>query len=170
MLLDLCMPELDGYATAERVRRGAIPGLENLTIVAHSSESPHAARVRLDRIGVKEFLSKGCSPLELIEVLCRAHASSKSQAKTMEACAKHSGKTILLVDDEDFSRKYVRTVLMTQGFQVLEAPNGQIALSFLNDASMHVDAVITDIHMPDLSGIEIAHTLRARPRPRAPCP
>ena len=170
MLLDLCMPELDGYATAERVRRGAIPGLENLTIVAHSSESPHAARVRLDRIGVKEFLSKGCSPLELIEVLCRAHASSKSQAKTMEACAKHSGKTILLVDDEDFSRKYVRTVLMTQGFQVLEAPNGQIALSFLNDASMHVDAVITDIHMPDLSGIEIAHTLRARPRPRGTMP
>ncbi len=170
MLLDLCMPELDGYATAEKVRRGAIPGLENLTIVVHSSESPHAARVRLDRIGVKEFLSKGCSPEELVEVLCRAHASSKSKAKAMEACAKHSGKTMLLVDDEDFSRKYVRMVLMTQGFQVLEAPNGKIALSLLNDASMHVDAVITDIHMPDLSGIELARTLRARPRPRGATP
>ena len=170
MVLDLQMPELDGYATAEKVRRGAIPGLENLTIVAHSSESPYAARVRLERIGVKEFLSKGCAPLELIEVLCRAHAASKSRAKALEDCAKHAGKTILLVDDEDFSRKYVRTVLMTQGFQTLEAANGEIALSLLNDASKQIDAVITDIHMPGMSGLEIARTLRGRPHPQGSMP
>lgn len=170
MLLDLCMPELDGYATAERVRRGAVPGQENLTIVVHSSESPHAARVRLDRIGVKEFVSKGCPPLQLIEALCRARASSQSQATTMEACATHARKTVLVIEDDDFNRNYVRTTLMTQGFQVLEAPNGQIALSLLNDASTHIDAVITDIHRPHLGGIEIARTLRARPSPRGTMP
>lgn len=170
MVLDLQMPELDGYATAERVRRGAIAGLEHLTIVALSSESPHAARVRLERIGVKEFLSKGCSPLELIEVLCRAHATSKAQAKTAEDGDQQAGKTILLVDDDEFTRKYIRTTLMTQGFQVLEAADAEAALQLWSDAARQIDAVITDIHMPHMSGVDMVRALRAGPRPLGAMP
>lgn len=170
MLLDLSMPGLDGYATAERVRSGAIPGLEHLAIVAYSSESPHAAMVRLERIGVKQFVTKGRNPLELFDAMCQAHEAAENRAESMRARAKPSRKSILLIDDEDFCRKVARTVLLNEGFQVLEAPSGQIALGLLNDASVQVDAVVTDIHMPGLDGYEIARTLRARPHPQRTVP
>lgn len=170
MLLDLSMPGLDGYATAERVRSGAIPGLEHLAIVAHSSESPHAAMVRLERIGVKQFVAKGRNPLELFDAMCQAHEAAENRAESMRARAKPSRKNILLIDDEDFCRKVARTVLLNEGFQVLEAPSGQIALGLLNDASVQVDAVVTDIHMSGLDGFEIARTLRARPLPQRALP
>lgn len=170
MLLDLHMPILDGYATAEKVRSGAVPGQENLTIVAHSAESPHAAMVRLERIGVNEFVSKGCSPLELIDALCRAHALPKNGTKATAVSEKLAGKTILLADDEDFSRKYLRTVLLAMGFQVREACNGQAALSLLNDSSLQIDALVTDIHMPGMDGMEIARTLRSRALPQRTMP
>lgn len=173
MLLDLSMPGLDGYATAEKLRDGAIPGLENLAIVAHSSESPHAAKVRLERLGVNEFASKGCNPLELFNAMCRAHEASAAQTKNrkdLEIRVKPASKTILVADDEDFCRKFVRTVLLNKGFQVMDAPSGQIALGLLNDASVKIDAVITDIHMPGLDGYEIARTLRARPLPQGTMP
>jgi DNA-binding response OmpR family regulator len=64
----------------------------------------------------------------------------------------------------------VRTALMTQGFQVLDALTGQIALGLLNDDSTHIDAVIMDIHMPHPGGIEIARILRASPSPRGAMP
>ncbi len=170
MLLDLNMPGLDGYATAERVRSGAIPGLEHLAIVAHSSESPHAAMVRLERIGVKQFVTKGRNPLELFDAMCQAHEAAENRAESMRARAKPSRKSILLIDDEDFCRKVARTVLLNEGFLVLEAPSGQIALGLLNDAAVQVDAVVTDIHMPGLDGYEIARTLRARPHPQRTVP
>lgn len=170
MLLDLSMPGLDGYATAEKVRAGAVPGLENLAIVAHSSESPHAARVRLERIGVNEFVSKGCSPLEMFDAMCRAHDASKRLAKSQEVGTAPSGKVVLLIEDDDFFRKYLRTALLAEGFRVQEAPNGQIALNLLNDASVTIDAVLTDIHMPGLDGFEIARTLRARALPQSALP
>ena len=170
MLLDLHMPVLDGYATAEKVRSGAVPGKEDLTIVAHSAESPHAAMVRLERIGVNEFVSKGCSPLELIDALCRAHALPKNRTKATAVSEKPAGKTILLADDEDFSRKYLRTVLLAKGFQVREASNGQAALSLLNDSSLQIDALVTDIHMPGMDGLEIARTLRSRALPQRTMP
>lgn len=170
MLLDLSMPGLDGYATAEKLRNGAVPGLEHLAIVAHSSESPHAARVRLERIGVNEFVSKGSNPLEVFDALCRAHESSEQRAKSMKVHARPSGTSILLIEDDDFCRKYVRTALLAAGFKVLEAPNGQVALTLLNDASVKIDAVLTNIHMPGLDGFEIARTLRARPLPQSALP
>lgn len=170
MLLDLSMPGLDGYATAERLRDGAVPGRENLAIVAHSSESPHAARVRLERIGVNEFVSKGCNPLDLFDAMCRAHHASEQRARTVTACARPSGKSILLIEDDDFCRKVVRTALLAEGFLVQEAPSGQIALNLLNDTSVKIDAVVTDIYMSGLDGFEIARTLRARPLPLSALP
>ena len=71
------------------------------------------------------------------------------------------GKTILTVDDASTVRKMVSFTLRGAGHDVLEAPDGVNALALLRDRQ--VDLVITDIHMPNMNGIELTRQLRAQP-------
>ena len=66
---------------------------------------------------------------------------------------------ILVVDDEPPIRKLLRMGLSTQGYQVLEAPNGKTALELLAQAP---DLIILDLGLPDIQGLELLRTLRAR--------
>jgi two-component system chemotaxis response regulator CheY len=71
------------------------------------------------------------------------------------------GKTILTVDDASTMRKMVSFTLKAAGHEVLEAQDGTVALSVLQ--SRPVDLVITDVHMPNMNGIELTRRLRALP-------
>jgi len=70
-------------------------------------------------------------------------------------------KTILTVDDAATMRKMVSFTLRGAGHEVLEAQDGAVAFNFLQ--SRAVDLVITDVHMPNMSGIELTRRLRALP-------
>ena len=70
--------------------------------------------------------------------------------------------TVLLADDEDTLRKNLAQVLQEEGFDVIACADGSAALRALKSAS--VDAVITDLRMPGISGIElIDHVRRLAP-------
>ena len=66
---------------------------------------------------------------------------------------------ILVVDDEPPIRKLLRMGLSTHGYQVLEAANGKTALELLAQAP---DLIILDLGLPDIQGLELLRTLRAR--------
>jgi len=66
---------------------------------------------------------------------------------------------ILVVDDEPPIRKLLRMGLSTQGYQILEAPNGKAALELL---AQKPDLVILDLGLPDIQGMELLRMLRAR--------
>jgi two-component system KDP operon response regulator KdpE len=66
---------------------------------------------------------------------------------------------VLVIDDEPPIRKLLRMGLGTQGYQVLEAPNGKAALGLLNEEP---DLVILDLGLPDMEGHELLRTLRSR--------
>jgi len=70
-------------------------------------------------------------------------------------------KTILTVDDAATMRKMVSFTLRGAGHEVLEAQDGAVAFNLLQ--SRAVDLVITDVHMPNMSGIELTRRLRALP-------
>lgn len=66
---------------------------------------------------------------------------------------------VLVVDDEPPIRKLLRLGLRTQGYDVLEAPNGKTALELLERAP---DVVILDLGLPDMKGFDLLRTIRAR--------
>jgi two-component system chemotaxis sensor kinase CheA len=69
---------------------------------------------------------------------------------------------VLLVDDKPFFRDMLSPVLAAAGYQVSTAESGQDALN--QCAKERVDAVITDIDMPEMSGYALASTLTSDPR------
>ena len=68
---------------------------------------------------------------------------------------------ILVAEDEDGVRKLVCRLLKSLGYEVLEARRGEQALS-LGEAVGRLDLLLTDIRMPDFTGIEVADRLRAQ--------
>ena len=66
---------------------------------------------------------------------------------------------VLVIDDEPPIRKLLRMGLTTQGYQILEAPNGKTALELLKEAP---DLIILDLGLPDAHGHELLQTIRAR--------
>ena len=66
---------------------------------------------------------------------------------------------VLVVDDEPPIRKLLRMGLSSQGYEILEAPNGKASLELLEQ---HPDLVILDLGLPDMQGLELLRMMRAR--------
>ncbi len=66
---------------------------------------------------------------------------------------------ILVVDDEPPIRKLLRMGLSTQGYEILDAPNGKTALELL---ASKPDLVILDLGLPDIQGHDLLRTIRVR--------
>jgi len=68
-------------------------------------------------------------------------------------------KCIMTVDDSASVRQMVCYTLKSAGYQVVEAVDGQDALSKLAASSVHM--IITDLNMPNLDGIALIRQVRA---------
>ena len=77
------------------------------------------------------------------------------------ASTANAGKTILVADDESHILHVVSLKLRNAGFRVVTARDGQEAFEMAQ--AEHPDLVITDYHMPQLSGIELCRKLKQDP-------
>lgn len=68
------------------------------------------------------------------------------------------GKSILIVDDAAFARRFIRKYLQVDGYEISEADNGRSALDIVRNQSP--DCILTDILMPDLNGFEFLEILK----------
>jgi len=66
---------------------------------------------------------------------------------------------VLVIDDEPPIRKLLRMGLSTQGYEMLEAPSGRVALELL---AQNPALVILDLGLPDIDGHELLRTIRSR--------
>jgi PAS domain S-box-containing protein len=75
-------------------------------------------------------------------------------------------ETILLCEDEEALRAMIARILADAGYEVLSAPGGEEALRIAAERDAPVDALVTDVIMPGMSGPEVAERLSATGRPR----
>jgi two-component system, OmpR family, KDP operon response regulator KdpE len=66
---------------------------------------------------------------------------------------------VLIIDDEPPIRKLLRMGLSTQGYEILDAPNGKTALALLESKP---DLIILDLGLPDMQGLDLLAAIRAR--------
>jgi CheY-like chemotaxis protein len=75
--------------------------------------------------------------------------------------------SILLVEDDEGVRRLTRRVLEQYGFQAVEARGGEEALDLLRNDEPRIDAIVTDVVMPGMSGTELVERVREE-RPEIP--
>jgi len=73
---------------------------------------------------------------------------------------------ILLVDDDESIRQVVSIFLTDEGYDVVGAANGRVALDVLPEFQPEV--ILLDLRMPVMDGWEFVRTYRAQPGPHAP--
>lgn len=159
VILDLNMPRLDGYSTTERIRAGHEGIDRGLRIVAHSSEPAALTRVKTRKAGMNGFIAKPSEQTVLLHTLCQVMESPTIES-SMASESSLRGKVVLLVDDNAYNRRAVAAYLRDGGATVVEADSGPQALSLLEDME-RCSAILMDIEMPGMDGLETARAVRA---------
>jgi two-component system, CAI-1 autoinducer sensor kinase/phosphatase CqsS len=157
VLMDLNMPLLDGYAVARSVREGKVPINRHVPIIAHTSEPAHIAAVKTRSAGMDGFLAKPASQAQLVQALHQAlRRGHEAQSADSQRLA---GLRILIADDAGHNRKAVAGYLRHAGAIVVQAAHGEAVLRELQ-AQEGWDAVMLDINMPGMDGLQAAAAIR----------
>lgn len=72
-----------------------------------------------------------------------------------------AGLTLVVVDDDEDALELLRVLLKACGAHVVPLPSAVEALAYLETAG-HVDALVTDLSMPDMDGVELLQRIRRR--------
>jgi CheY-like chemotaxis protein len=159
VILDLMMPDVDGFTVLERLR--ADPATLDLpVIVLTAKDLTGEERERLRR-SAQQVLGKGetgqGSLLERLDRTLDRLLSSGSAAGMGEA-----EPLILVVEDNPVAALQIRSALEESGYAVETASGGAEALERV--AAAAPDAVVLDLMMPGVDGFQVLQQIRSTPR------
>ncbi len=163
ILVDWRMPDMDGVETARRIRDAV--GNETPVIILTSynwDEIEDEAR----RAGVDTFVAK---PLFAGTVLDEfREAFKKKNAKLVRETVDLKGRRVLLAEDVAVNAEIMMMVLSMREIQADHAENGRIAVEkFVEHEEGYYDAILMDMRMPEMDGLEAARRIRETSRPDA---
>ncbi len=182
-LLDVQMPGMDGYELAKRIRTNY--SAAQLPILVLTSQGMDVAQSA--NLGVAQTLSKPVKAAQLMAALLKAldrpstaalrqgTPSQPSVLAPLSAPATQSSDAkpklaqdyplrILLAEDNLVNQRVAQLILQGLGYTIEVAGNGRIALDRLLEASGTAeafDAVLMDVQMPEMDGLEATRRIRA---------
>ncbi|QUW04059.1 response regulator [Chloracidobacterium validum] len=140
--LDVVMPHEDGWSVLSQLKLD--PKLATIPIIMLTMVDNRQLGYAL---GVSDYLTKPLDRDRLLEAL-RRHSHNPS-------------RTVLLVEDDDTTRDMTRRMLEREGWQVVEAINGRLALERLAESVPAL--VLLDLMMPEMDGFEFVERVREQP-------
>ena len=168
ILMDMHMPEMDGFALIERIRQR--PELRAATIMMLTSAGHRGDVERCRELGVAAYLLKPIRQAELRESIARVLGARNQTAAAPSATSlatSRSPKTvlrILIAEDNPVNQRLVMRMLEKRGHAVVLADNGEEALDAL--AKGMFDVVFMDIQMPQMDGLAATAAIRKIERNR----
>ena len=160
ILVDWRMPELDGVETTRQIR--GIVGHETPIIILTSYSWEDIAEEALEA-GVDTFVAK---PLFAGTVMDEFRdAFKKKNARLEKETADLKGRRVLLAEDMAVNAEIMMMVLSMREIEVEHAENGRVATEmFAGREPGYYDAVLMDMRMPEMDGLEATRTIRAMNR------
>ena len=163
ILVDLRMPGMDGVETTQQIR--AVAGYETPVVILTSYSWEDVADEAREA-GVDSFVAK---PLFAGNVMDEFRlAFKKKNARLVRETVDLAGKRILLAEDMEVNAEIMMMVLSMRDMQVEHAENGRLAVEmFKEHEPYYFDAVLMDMRMPEMDGLEAAILIRGSGRPDA---
>ncbi len=140
IFLDVMMPKMDGWAVLASLK--ADPVLCTIPVVMLTIVGDREMGYTL---GASEYLTKPIDRTMLSTVVEKYRT-------------KNAARVVLIVDDDDATRQVVSRTLTREGWTVLEAENGRVALERLKTNEPNL--ILLDLSMPEMDGFEFLTTLR----------
>ena len=165
VLLDANMPDVDGFAVAERIT--GRPELAGATIMMLTSSGRYGDAARAREVGIATFLVKPVQGDDLYDAICR----TLQQAKAIVAAPAPVRATptpaarslqVLLAEDNIINQRVAIGLLSQRGHRVTVTNNGIETLAALERATFEL--ILMDLQMPEMDGIEATVAIRERER------
>ena len=171
VLLDWRMPELDGLETARRIRNDVflidMPAVLMVTAYSHELVMDAVEEIGLQGVLLKPVTQSVMFNTVLGILSASAPASARpgrpvptSDVSKERARASLAGRRVLVVDDNALNREVATDFLNLVGVEVSTAVDGLDALLKLDAGDF--DAVLMDMHMPNMNGLTATKEIRKR--------
>ena len=163
ILVDWKMPEMDGLETTRQIR--SFVGHETPIIILTSFNWDDIADEAREA-GVDTFVPK---PLFAASVMDEFREAFRRKNEALVArTADLTGKRILLAEDVEINAEIMLMVLSMREMEAELAENGRIAVEMFRDHEPgYYDAILMDLRMPEMDGLEATRAIRAMDRPDA---
>ena len=165
VLTDMQMPDMDGFALAERIKDD--PALAGATIMMLTSAGQRGDAARCRELGVAAYLTKPVRQSDLREAILTALGNRSIEKERPALVTRHSLREahrnlrILLAEDNAVNQTLAIRLLEKRGHTVVLANNGREALVILeHGAPGEFDLALMDIQMPEMDGFEATAAIR----------
>ena len=157
LLIDWKMPEMDGVETTKRIRE--IVG-HDTPIIILTSFNWEEVEDEAKEAGVDTFVSK---PLFAENVMDEFREAFRRKHKVLEEkTVDLKGRRVLLAEDVAVNAEIMMMVLAMREMEVDLAENGRIAVDlFEGHEPGYYDAILMDMRMPEMDGLEATKVIRA---------
>ena len=163
VLLDVMMPDMDGFEVAERIRQDS--RLNDCVLVMLSSAGQTENSVRCQELGIARYLIKPVKQSDLRETILRVLSEQgepgrASQVTTAQSAEPQRSRRILLAEDGLVNQQVARELLEARGHRVLVVNSGREAVeAFERD---FFDLILMDVQMPEMDGFEATAAIRKK--------
>ena len=165
ILVDWKMPEMDGIETTRRIREIVHDDSAIIILTAYSWDD---VLEEATGAGVDGFLAKPLFAATVIDEF-KAAVSRKIESESEQAGkAELAGRHVLLAEDVAINAEIMIMVLQSRDMTADLAENGRIAVEkFASSEPGYYSAVLMDIRMPEMDGLEATRKIREMDRPDA---
>ena len=160
ILLDWKMPDMDGIETARELRKIVGPEVTIIIMTAYDwADIEDKARAA----GVDMFMKKPVFASSVTRAFENVFLKKQSQNEPeTRPDYNFTGKRVLLAEDNEINAEIARNILEMKGCAVDVAENGAIAIElFATNPVGYYDAILMDVRMPVMDGLEATRSLRA---------